>query len=483
MKLVNKIKLLSITLLSILFLSYLLNYLGVSAINKFMYGFNSVFESSPFLVIYGIAVLLVASAIALYPKIAELLVRARLPPSENKLVAFAAIAIIFFILFNAFGAQVYSGDPWGKIGARGETELKSRFFMSSPITSYLNYKFYDVMSDNFGWSPEKALGFASTIRGALFIFVLLMLVSVLDISRLGKAITFGLVSTAGFMQIYFNYNGSSDLLGVFTLLFIYVSYQYIKGKIKYIEIPAAVAAVMFWSHGSAGFFLPALLYLHIASTKVDKFNFDGVKKIFFSKQFARMVLGFMLPTAILFGFIEFEASTYFGTHITDIKTLSLGDFAGGGDAIMFFPLVEPQIKSYAPYNVFSLKHLLDFLNYMVLITGIGMFALVVTLVSLRKRINFREPFIFFLLTMVVFDLLFILTWGTDTKFYSIQYNAGFVLNTWYPESIFAVVVLLLLGYVLARYVNRENLVQIGTSAIFTNLVILVPWVLHNAGVL
>ncbi len=483
MRLANKIKLLSVTLLSILFLSYLLNYFGVSAINKLTYGFNSVFSPNPLLVAYGVAVLLVAVAIAFYPQITEFFGRIRLPLPENKIVAFAAVAIIFFILFNAFGSQVYSGDPWGKIGARGETELKSRFFMSSPITSYLNYKFYDVTHTNFGWPPEKALGFASTIRGAFFIFILLMLVSALDISRLGKAITFGLVATAGFMQIYFSYNGSSDLLGIFTLLFIYVSYQYIKGKIKHIEIPAAVAAVMFWSHGSAGFFLPALLYLHVASTDAQKFNFDGIKKIFFSKQFVRLIFGLLLPTAILFGFIEFEASTYFGTHITNIKALGLGDFAGGGDAIMFFPLVEPQIKSYAPYTLFSFRHLLDFLNYMVLITGIGFFALVVALVSLRKRINFREPFVFFLLTMIVFDLLFVLTWGTDTTFYRKFYDAGFVLNTWYPESIFAAVVLFLLGYLLAKHVNRENLVQIGTSAIFTNLVISIPWVLHNAGVL
>lgn len=393
--------------------------------------------------------------------------------TKNYYINATILSIISFLVFFIFKAKKYSGDPLGEAAEKAVHFLSYRFWMSNPISSYFNYISYSISHNIFGWSGNEAVSFLYVIYGALFIFALYLFCGNLTKDKTKQILIFGIIAFAGYIQLFFGYISSTPLATLLTLFYIYSAYLFLKGKVS-IMVPSAVLILTFWSHGSTGFFFPSLLFLCMTKIKIDKMSFKNFIKIFINKTFLKIVFIFLIFTLLLFSIIELNSFYAFNTHITNIEALKIGDFGGGGDGKMFVPLYKITART-EKYTMFSINHIIDIINYIIILAPFSLLALIIIFWVYHKSIDIKDPFIFFLLSMILFYMAYFITWNSDSSAFS-----GIALNTWYIYPLFAIPTLILISYILINYIpSKEDFNLISLIIICVNLLYAIPWILSN----
>lgn len=460
-------------------LIYFMNYKGYIKIGELMYGFNQINFSSLNLVIYGILTFIICILICI-PKINKKIMVlfdfayniVDKNKSKNKYINYLIICIIFFLLFFILKNGVIPlGDSWGDLIEKAKGDLSFRFFLSGLIPSYIGFRTYTLLNHFFGVNGDTSLSILSIIYGVIFIFFLLLLCDSLVKDKKQKVMLFLFVVSSGFINLFFGYVEITPLLSMLVIIYIYTSYLYLKGKLD-ITIPTLIICLAFWSHGSAGWYFPSLLFLHMASLKTNKLTFNNFFKIFFNSKFLKLILIFLIPTLLFLIAIEIESYYGFNEHI-NIKSIGIGNFGGGGDGRLFIP-ISKVLTIRERFTMFSFAHLIEMVNEHIILSAFGIFLCIFILLTYYKKINFKDPFLFFLFVMVVFYLV---ECSTDNK------DLG-DLADWDSFSSIAVPYTIAGGYLLTRYVKKEEYVKsIGLIIITTNLIFTIPWILGNAGLM
>src|SRR3989344_404382 len=471
-----------IFLMLLQFLSYLVNYLGIKNYNYLLWGIihtrDPVNNWTPTLglLIYSIATLLIALLISIKKIRSSIIIflkdaieRIKI---KRKIWFFAVISLSFIplsFIFKFSNNTVNSRDHWGIIIVQKALEDPSRlFYMSAPISTYLLFIFHQLTSYLFSWDAIKSTEIFFLLNAPLYIFILLLLADSLVKSRLQKVMLFLLLISTGFMQFLFGWYDATTFGFVWMLLFLYLSYLYIKGRTKFIY-PVLAFWLSFWTNASVFWFIPGLLFLYFFNINISKLSAGNFLRGIFSKKFLKFLVLLLIPTILLFLFIEFNLQKIHNVHIYQIEKVKAGSLLGGGDGTIFLLLFKTT-TIWQSFTMFSFGHLIDFLNFNVLLAPFGLILLISLMLIYRKQINFKNPFLYFMFILLAFHLLFMATFNTDEV----------EVAAWDVYAPVHILTLITSSFILLNYTKKGLWEEIAIITLIISLSLTIPWILSNS---
>ncbi|HLC56853.1 MAG TPA: hypothetical protein VJJ23_06455 [Candidatus Nanoarchaeia archaeon] len=473
-KLKNSVLTVAIIIVLIKLIGTLLNIFGVSKFNYLIWGFLNLTIPAwiEFLwTLIGLIILIIIAIPKIQKKILNGLENSRIIDSlfaKRNIKGYILVAFTFFIIFFLFQIVNYGLGDAGILPKEAFTIPASRFFMSSPISSYSDYLFYKVTSPIAGWEPVKSTSFFVNIIGFFFIILLFLLSNLLGKDKIERFFVFMFIGSMGTIEFFFGWWEGTSRLAFTMFLYILVSIYYLKKNTKLIY-PTIAMWLSFWSHLAAFWILPSLLYLYFVDSGIKKLNINNFFKGVFNIKFIRFIAPFVILTILFFVYIEFNLYTSFGIHVTDIEKVKVGNTFGGGDGIMFLPLFEYK-SPWEKYMMISFEHFTYSFNENILAAGVGLLLFVLLFLTHRKKINFKDNVVMFLLIMLSFFFLFTIT-------LNIEYQEKLGWDLFSPA---AFIYGILSAYVLLNYVNKDVARQVFLIMIISNIIFTVPWVLSNS---
>ncbi len=454
---------------------YLINYFGVARYN---YIFWSILHFKPTItpVIYSLIVLLMLVIIAFFSIHLKILnwLREKLNgiKIKRKYLFFVAISILFLPISYLFRIinPVLLREHWGSlIVDQASTDPSRLFFMSAPVTSYLEFIFFKIMSFLFSWNAIKAINVFAVLTSSLYIFILLLFSDILTEDKLKKVMLFLLFISAGFSQLLFGWVQGSVFGVLLMIIFLYVSYLYINKKIKFIYLVLAFW-LAFLSYAALFWFIPGLLFLYFLNSNIYKLSVKNFLKGIFNKKFIGFLLLLIIPTILFFIFIEINLYSMYNVHVYEIDKVKVGNLLGGGDGTIFIQLSQTK-SNWERFTMFSFGHLTEFLNMNLLLAPFGIILFFSLLLVYRKQINFKNPFIYFMLIITSFFLLFMLTYNLD------YLN---VKEGWDDYSIIHILFTIINSFILINYAEKNTYEEIALIMIFISFSLSIPWILSNS---
>ncbi len=457
-------------------IAYILNFqMGIES-EKYLYGFSQIYPPSELFLYSGILSIILLIFLS-YKKINEMIRKSlyKLYPfvtkisSKNKKVNYLIISIAFTILFYLIRIRHFEyGDTWGVTIQNATTELSSRFFMSELFPIYFGFRAHQLTSYLFGWEANSVFIISSILSGGVFIYFLLLTIDLITKDLEKKLILFFLVMSSGFIALFTGIVELTPMLAAATIIYIYASIGFLKSKWG-IFWPTITLWLAFWTHGSAGWFIPSLIFLHMSRLSINKFTIKNIFKIFFNKKFLNIILIALIPTILIFSYMAYETNKDFNTKITNVQEIQAGNFLGGGDLRLFVPVTR-ELGVYERFHVFEPKHILDGINHHVLLAPFGVLLILILILSYYKKIDFKDPILFFFLVLLLFYLV---------EFHFDNKDLGY-LRDWDTYAVGGVIFTILGGYLLTTYIkNKSYLKEISLIIIFTNLTFTIPWIVSN----
>ena len=229
----------------------------------------------------------------------------------------------------------------------------------APLTVFLHQRLWALLASPFlGWGVEMVYAGVSVVCGGLFVYVLLNLASELLDSALERALIAGMVLTTGAMQLFFGYVENYTIISVGLMVFLWLGLRALRGNgPPWLAVLALSLTNAF--HPSTVFLWPAAFYLAWRQYRAGQ-------------SLAQLALSLLLPPLIVGNSVL--TLMELGDHGL---TAFLGDDRpGGGDHIWFVPLFTTQTR-WERYTMFSLPHLLEWLNEHFLISTFGLATIVI----------------------------------------------------------------------------------------------------------
>jgi hypothetical protein len=375
------------------------------------------------------------------------------PTSFSKTLAFALVSLAAIVPFWLLRIR---HDRWGD-AALFVVALPYGLVYNwqAPMDVFLHAKAWTLANRLWGWDVATTYAVISVAMGAVFVFVLFHLADLLGRDVLEKAIVFGLFVSLGTMQLFFGYIESYTIIPVGILLYLFLSLRYLQGRTSLTWPALALGATMAF-HPSTGSLGPSLLVLYLARWRERP---DWRAHVV---EFLRAALPVLAMVAMVVVILSL------GQH--GIDALLGADFPGGGDRRWFVPLFKTETE-YEHYTMFSLGHLIDFVNEHLLIAPLGLILIAAILVLGWRGIDFRDPMFCFLLVASFFYLLFTTTWNPD---YGGRKDWDLFASVSLPYT-------LLGAYLLTRCVkDRAALGYIGLVVIAVSLLHTMAWIISNA---
>ena len=464
------------------FVLYLLNYYGITGYNKFFW--SIVHSRDPArdwqpkvsLVIYSFIMLILSTLISI-AKIRNKIISTLRNKIEKrkikrKILFFIILSLIFLIAaftFRFSNDAVNSRDHWGiTIVNKASTDPSRLFYMSAPISSYSLFVFYKLASSLFSWDTVKSTEIIFLLTAPFYFLILLVLADKLTENKLRKLLLFLLFISTGFAQFLFGWYDGTTFGYFWTIVFLLLSFLYIKNKIKFIY-PVLAYWLSFWTSAAMFWFFPGLLFLYFFNSKINELSIKNFFRGIFNKKFLKFILLLIIPTILLFLFIEINLYKIFNIHIYNIEKIKVGSLLGGGDGIIFVPLFKITTH-WQFFTMFSSAHFLDFLNFNLLLAPFGLMLFILLILFYKRQINFKNPFLYFLLILVAFFLLFMTTFNTD----EIEVAAW---DIYAPIHILFVIIN---SFILFN-IKKENLWEELALIIFIfSISLTIPWIISNS---
>ena len=292
---------------------------------------------------------------------------------KRRYLVYSLFSALFFIPFWLLRERLYFLGDGAQITSRlnsGELTIK----WAEPLEILLHLKVFDWAHRLWQMDSSTVYAILSCLAGVVFVFMALLLADFWGKERRERVLIFLVLFSMGSTQLFFGYVEHYSFLYVFMFAFIISSLGYLKGKIKWF-VPLTAFVLASVSHVSSLCLLPSLLFLFV--TKGKKGKSSPIRKT--------LILGLGL------GFVGFILVVYKNYSWTVPP--------------MFVPL---SVDSYpAPgYLLFSVPHVIDFLNQQILVSPVGLIMILAPLVCLRVRFFFKDRVFQFLLLVSVFQLLF-----------------------------------------------------------------------------
>ena len=251
------------------------------------------------------------------------------------------VALISGLLFYIFRVHVHSlGDGYQRV-----YQVEKGYLLNppEPFDYFLHAVLYRGLKLFIDISAEPIYTFLSITLGVIFVIAVYLYKFPVSVDKSSAAMAKVLIITFGGMQIFFGYVESYALLYTASLLFILISYRYIitgRGLI----LAAIIFGIAITAHQSGLMLVPAMVYLIYHYYKSAKTT-NGFRK------HLPLILG-IIPILVL-------AAIHIRQHILFPQYQT-------GIAEMLLP-----ISSADGYSIFSLIHLYDIANEIILIIPIA----------------------------------------------------------------------------------------------------------------
>jgi hypothetical protein len=241
----------------------------------------------------------------------------------------------------------------------------------APLSIFTHAQLWFILNPVPGVGVDTLYAITSVLSGVGFVYVLFLLADSLGRHWSEKATVFGLVITTGSMQLFFGYVENYTVISLGLTLTLYLGVRCLRGKISLVW-PSLVLAVTNAFHPSTIVLWPAMGYIGL--------RLSGRRPSVLSQviEWAKLALPPVLVLAILVVLMTA------GGH--GPETMLVDDRPGGADGIPFVPLYQVTTE-WQHYTMFSLAHLLDWVNEHFLISPFGLFLLLLALVTRIGRRN------------------------------------------------------------------------------------------------
>ncbi len=330
-----------------------------------------------------LAVLIPSVGESLCPKFEALAKRIRRPfDSLNQNKSFLLLSFASLPIFWVFRNRLHLlGDGMFRI-----TDLpEGRLHLQEWLDAFIHLVAYRVMVKLIpSWTPELTYSIISVLCGAVFVFLALKLSALLGKTGLGKTLIFFSLISLGSIQLFFGYVESYSILQVGLLAYILFSAMYLMRRVN--VFPALIAFVVSVGlHVTSLVFIPSLIYL---LTRTDK-GLSGKKRApTKTKSKALILVGLIVASCLVVVWIFIVAS---GLEKT-------------GKGIFILPLIATD--SY-PFGMFSLAHISEFVNQLLLLSPLGISLIIFFLFSKIKFKDFKDRLTNFLILATSFALVYL----------------------------------------------------------------------------
>ncbi len=232
---------------------------------------------------------------------------------------------------------------------------------------------------NFGITePEKIIQIIGLVSGVIFLTINFLLVRLLLVSKTEKFFLSSLLLFGAGSQFFFGYVENYTLLYI-TIAGFLVTGWYTLERNMHISIPVVLFVIMIGLHVVSIALLPCVIVLIIYKWKHQK-----IENLFI------IGLTILILTVVLLLNIENIAF--------DIEKFAEGSLWN------FLPLWSSD--AYFPYSIFSIAHLVDWLNANLLIAPFSLIVVLVILVIFYKLVDFKNPVFIFLSVSTLSGLFF-----------------------------------------------------------------------------
>ena len=411
-----------------------------------LWGLNLLYYVPPFfrwlLIGFGLLILTPPVNRFIADGLAKLLALAEISLKRiNKYYKYALISLASFFPFWIFKIKTHLlGD--GNLRA-AEILEGWKFSATEPLDFYL----HAFLSSLLKLNPFTTYAILSCLAGVLFIFLILLLSNLKGDEGQEKLLVFSVLATMGANQLFFGYVESYTLMYAAFVGFILFSWYYLKGKCGFFW-PGLIFLLSLSLHLSAIFLLPSVLYLSVAKLSQEG---KAKNKIFPWANIIRMALILLIVGGGLFILRNY-----------DPQKTDLGSF-----------FISPLGRNQDPYSLFSLSHLLDFLNHQLLVSPLGIPIWLVLGLFFWKKINFRKSEVVFLLVLSVCALIFGLV--VDPK---LGYPRDWDLFAFCGLGYTILGIYLLLNVLKESGIKKLRYITL--ALVSTALISTVPWIYVNA---
>jgi len=310
---------------------------------------------------------------------------------------FALVALAFAPLFW-LGRIVHTrwGDAYILVHAIPHPDVRLTYNWQAPLDIFLHARFWALGHRLLGWADAMpAYWVLSTVAGVGFIFVLCHLADALGRNLTEKLLTFGLVASLGTMQLFFGYVESYTFICLGILATLWLARRCLRGETDVVW-PAAVLALTHAFHPSTLVLQPSLWFLGWTLWRQGKVR--GTEA----------VLRVLLPSlAVGLGLLALMEA---GGH--GLEAFLGQDFPGGGDRRWLVPLLRTTTR-WEHYTLFSGAHLLDVVNEQLLTAPVVLPTLLLVAALARRRLQWDDPTLRFLLLAAGGYLFLTLVWNPD----------------------------------------------------------------------
>lgn len=319
-----------------------------------------------------------------------------------------------------------------------------------PMELYVHSIAYRILHRAFDWDAARSYALISALCGVAFVYILLALSKQFSQDPAKRWTVFGLVLSMGTIQLFFGHVENYTIVATGVLLYILLAIHYLKGRCS-IVWPSLALSLSFCMHVLAGWLFPSLLYLWAVKARAH-----GLRKNILS--FGAMSAAVLLPIGLTIAYC-----TYLGVGPEYMKGTHL--------ARMKFIFLLNESFPYYQYPMFSFRHLTDVLNELVLTSLPGIMILGFVGLFHVRNVDFKDPFLRFLIIATAFLQLFAISWNPDLGAY----------RDWDLYAIIGIGYLPLGAYLLVRFVPDVRKVRYaGLVFVVLALIHTGTWVVSNA---
>ena len=363
----------------------------------------------------------------------------------NKTYLFLIASMLFFFPFFFLRAKRNLGD--GNLLMR----LVSggyKFDPHSPINKYFQNFFLNLTQKYFAWDISLSWAITSVMLGIIFIFFLLLLTHKLFKKSSERIIFLFSTVSIGSVQLFFGYIEDYPLVLATLMIYIYVSYKYLRGELS-IFWPSMLMSILLGASLLTGWLLPSVFYLYFS--KEIKFEKKSLK--FKKRNLLLFLAGLILPYSAIM--------VFFALQKVDLINLFRNSH--------LVAAMKPNIKYFLSLKeMFSITHITDFVLEHLLISSYGLFLLFYLLISKFKKITFDKFVIFLMIAsggLIIFSFVWIPQLGAfmDWDLFAVSSL---------PYSVLAI-------YLFLKTKNT-GFKYTGMILIIGNFMITIPWFLSNA---
>ena len=321
------------------------------------------------------------------------------------------VYVLFFLVFRI--KEHFLGDgPMILRMLPQMTGVSDMIATNEPGSYTLGLFVQDLLRKIFtaSYRPEYVYIFLSVLSGAAFVFILYRYTLFIAKNRIVQILNFIILLFTSNFIFFLGYVETYQVVFVLMLLYMVLTVMYFEDRVKTPYFIALVLGIWLSLHYIAAVFLPSFIYI-------------------LAYRFRKNILQSVISLLI------FAASFMLFYYLTGL------DFTE-----MVKRFVEPNTSHWLPLftvkdgvnPVFSIYHFWDVINSQLLALPFGIFSLIILVLLLYKKINFKDSSVLFMLLMSAGSVLFIFAFNS---YYGLSRDWDVAALMSYPFIFFIVLIL------------------------------------------